>query len=148
MGAAPGVVHWMEHSAHPQVVLDCFQHQQAAIEDHLKRPGVEARECEGHGADVLGLVTPSPELAEPLLMDLNGTCDLGHARSPLVAQTFEDQQSQIRTRTEFVNVEKSLPIVLQSRSFRLMMRGPRRDAGLEAGPSDARRELRFDFGFG
>ena len=121
MGAAPGVVHWIEHSANAQVVLHRFKHQQAAVKDNLERPVVEARECEGHDANVWGLVTPSPELTEPLLMGLNGTCDLGHARCLLVAQTFEDQQSNVRTRTEFVNVEKSSTTSLQSRPFRLMM---------------------------
>ena len=121
MGAAPGVLHRIEHSAHPQVVLHGLKHQQAAAKDNLERPLVEARECEGHGANVLGLLTASPELIEPLLMGLNGTCDLGHARCLLLAQTFEDQQSNVQTRTEFVNVEKSSTTSLQSRPFRLMM---------------------------
>ena len=42
------------------------------------------------------------------------------------SDSLDVQLSQIRSRTEFVNVEKSSPTVLQSRSFRLMMRRPSR----------------------
>ena len=77
MGAIPGVVQWIEHSANPQVVLHGLKHQQAAIKDNLERPVVEAGECEGHDANFFGLVTPSPKLTEPLLMGINRTCDLG-----------------------------------------------------------------------
>ena len=77
MGAIPGVVQWIEHSANPQVVLHGLKHKQAAIKDNLERPVVEAGECEGHGANFVGLVTPSPKLTKPLLMGINGTCDLG-----------------------------------------------------------------------
>ena len=77
MGADARVVHWIEHRAEPQVFSHRLKHQQAAVKDNLERPVVEAGECEGHDANFFGLVTPSPKLTEPLLMGINGTCDLG-----------------------------------------------------------------------
>ena len=70
MSAASGVVHRIEHSANPQVVLHGLKHQQAAVKDKLERPVVEARKCEGHNANFFGLLTPSLELKEQLLMGL------------------------------------------------------------------------------
>ena len=70
MGKGSGVVHRIEHSASPQVVLHGFKHQQAAVKDKLESPVVEARKREGHDAIFFGLVTPSPQLTEQLLMDL------------------------------------------------------------------------------
>ena len=53
MGTAAGVVHWIQHCAEPHVILHCFKDQQAAVEDDLECPRIEAGKCEGHESKLL-----------------------------------------------------------------------------------------------